>query len=76
MKFDHETLLPKEMNKELVQASIFTFIYLLLNLGDSLVTAYLMEPEFTLSDVFFESASAQGTVVLNRGITNDIGLPL
>ena len=68
-KFDYETLLPKEMNTELAQASTFAFIYLLLVLGGTLVTAYSMEPGFALSDAFFESASAQGTVGLTRGIT-------
>lgn len=69
VKFDHKRMLPREMNLELAQASTFAFIYLLLVLFSTMITAYFMGPDFSFANAFFESASAQGTVGLTTGIT-------
>lgn len=69
VKFDHERMLPKEMNEELAQASTFAIIYLILIFLSTMVTSYFMDSDFTLADALFEAASAQGTVGLSTGIT-------
>lgn len=63
------------MYREVSDAAIFTFLYLV-TLGVSVVVvARLVGPEFSLADVMFECASAQGTVGLSTGIT-DPGMPV
>lgn len=68
--FNHQKLLPDEMNSEIARAGLFTLIYLLFVFVSTLFTLYYMTGDFTLADAFFESASAQGTVGLSNGITD------
>ncbi|MCB0519344.1 MAG: TrkH family potassium uptake protein [Saprospiraceae bacterium] len=70
VKFGGKTLLPDEMNRELAKAATFAFTFLLLVLVGTMITAFYMGEGYTLSDAFFESASAQGTVGLSCGITD------
>lgn len=70
VKFNHQNLLPEEMNSELSRAGLFTLIYLLFVLVSTMLTVYFMGPGYSLSDALFESASAQGTVGLSTGISD------
>lgn len=70
VKFNNKLMLPREMNKELARAGIFTLIYILFIFTSTMVTLFYMSGDFTLSNAIFESASAQGTVGLSSGITN------
>jgi trk system potassium uptake protein TrkH len=64
------TLGSGEMQREVADAAVFAFLYLLILLIATAVTAHLMGPDFTLADAIFEAASAQGTVGLSSGITD------
>lgn len=64
-----------EMRREVADASMLSFLYLVVLVGSILVTAQLVSPSFTLGDVIFESVSAQSTVGLSSGIT-DPGMPV
>ena len=70
VEFNGKKWLPDEMNHEVSQAGIFTFIYLIILVLSTLIAYNLMWPEYRISDAFFETASAQGTVGLSVGITN------
>lgn len=59
-----------ELQREVTHAAAFSFLYLLILLGATVVVAGAMGPEFTLADAIFEAASAQGTVGLSTGITD------
>ena len=69
VKFGGKVLLGEEMNRELAQASTFSFIYIVFVLVSTLLTTLFMGEGFTISDALFEAASAQGTVGLSSGIT-------
>ncbi|MBC7885746.1 MAG: TrkH family potassium uptake protein, partial [Saprospiraceae bacterium] len=70
VKFNHNILLPEQMNAELARAGIFVLIYLLFVFIGTCITVYYMGDKFTLADAIFESASAQATVGLSTGITD------
>ena len=58
------------MRRELTDASIFTFVFLLILMVATTITACCVGPDFTLADVIFECVSAQSTVGLSSGITD------
>lgn len=62
------------MQREVADASIFSFLYLGILAVAILVVAHQVGPEFTLADVIFECVSAQSTIGLSSGIT-DPGMP-
>lgn len=64
-----------EMQKEVADAAILSFLYLVILFASVLIAAALVSPDFTLADVIFESVSAQSTVGLSTGITNP-GMPV
>lgn len=68
--------LPSEaMRREVTDASIFTFLYLLVLGVATILVAYYVGGDFSLADVIFECVSAQSTVGLSSGIT-DPGMPI
>lgn len=69
------TLSSDEMQREVSDAAVFSFLYLLILMGGTVITAHLMSADFTLADAVFEATSAQGTVGLSTGIT-DPGMPI
>lgn len=69
------TLPSDEMRQEVENAAVFSFLFLLILLAATVITAHQMGPEFTLGDAIFEAASAQSTVGLSAGIT-DPGMPV
>lgn len=65
----------QSMQREVSDAAVFSFLYLLV-LGVSLIiVSHLAPSDFTLADSIFESVSAQGTVGLSTGITHP-GMPV
>lgn len=54
---------------EVMQTSVYAFIYLLVLMGGALITMMAMSGASAI-DVFFESASAQGNVGLSTGVTS------
>ena len=60
----------EEMQREVGDAAAFSFLYLLILLVATAITAHQMGAGFTLADAIFEAASAQGTVGLSSGITD------
>jgi trk system potassium uptake protein TrkH len=70
LRIGDRTLSTDEMQREVADAAVFAFLYLVVLLVGTAVTAQLMGPGFTLADAIFEAASAQGTVGLSSGITD------
>lgn len=70
VKLNDKLLLPEEMNAELARAGVFTLIYLIILLSSIIISLFFVTGDFTLADVIFESASAQGTVGLSTGISD------
>lgn len=60
----------KEISDDLMEAYVFSMLYLVVLLGGILISATYMAENFQLVDAIFESASAQGTVGLSSGITS------
>lgn len=60
----------KEISDDLMEAYVFSMLYLLVLFCGILITATFMGEEFQLIDAIFESASAQGTVGLSSGLTS------
>lgn len=58
-----------EMNDDLSQAAILSGLYLTLMMGSAVVLTLLVDPSYSLADIIFESATAQGTVGLSTGVT-------
>lgn len=58
------------MQREVTDAAVLSFLYVLILAGSIIVVAALAGPAFTLADVIFECVSAQGTVGLSTGITD------
>lgn len=59
-----------EMHDELSQAAVFFGLYLALMMASAVILTLLVDPSaFTLADIIFESATAQGTVGLSTGVT-------
>lgn len=58
------------MQREVTDAAVLSFLYVLILAGSIVVVAALAGPAFTLADVIFECVSAQGTVGLSTGITD------
>jgi trk system potassium uptake protein len=59
-----------EMHREIADAATFTFLYLLVLMVGIVIAAEFVGPQFTLSDVVFETVSAQSTVGLSAGIVD------
>jgi trk system potassium uptake protein TrkH len=58
-----------EVGHRLEDASLITFLWLIFLGAGVIVLLHTSPPHFTLSDVIFEVASAQGTVGMSVGIT-------
>lgn len=59
-----------EVGQRLEDASLITFLWLVFLMLGVIVLLHTSPPGFTLSDVIFEVASAQGNVGLSVGITS------
>jgi len=59
----------EDVGQRLEDAALITFLWLIFLVGGVIVLLHASPPQFTLSDVIFEVASAQGNVGLSVGIT-------
>ena len=57
------------MHDEISQAAVLTGLYLFLMMASAVALTYLIDPSYSLADIIFESATAQGTVGLSTGVT-------
>jgi len=58
-----------EMRDEIAQAAVLTGLYLALMMTSAVALSLLVDPSYSLADIIFESATAQGTVGLSTGVT-------
>lgn len=59
----------RTVDRSFIAAGILTFIWLLLILIGTFILIYILPDKFTLSNIFFETSSALGSVGLSTGIT-------
>ena len=69
-RFGNRLLEEEEMNKILAEANLIIILWLLFLFVGIVVLSCVVTPEYYLTDVIFEVASAQGNVGLSTGITN------
>jgi trk system potassium uptake protein len=62
------------MQREVADAAVLTFAYLIILLFSLLIVVHLAAPEFTPAQAMFESISAQGTIGLSVGMIQP-GMP-
>jgi trk system potassium uptake protein TrkH len=70
IRFDGKSMLPDQMNAELANAAVFSFLFLLIILAGTFVTYFFMPDGFSFADALFESTAAQSTAGLSTGITD------
>lgn len=59
----------QDVQREVADAAVFTFLFLVVLVTAMLITAQFVGPQFTLADVMFETMSVQSTTGLSTGIT-------
>ncbi|MDR5655820.1 TrkH family potassium uptake protein [Halodesulfurarchaeum sp. HSR-GB] len=75
MKIDGRSLTPDESHREFTEAAIITLLWVLFLLIGVMVLLVILPDTYTLENVLFEVASAQGNVGLSAGITGPESLP-
>lgn len=60
----------QSMQREVADAAVLVFLYIIVLSACTIGVAALAGPEFTLADAVLESVSAQGTVGLSSGLTD------
>lgn len=68
-KLGSKSLTPEEANEEVAEAALISFLWIVFLFLGIFVLLRTVPAEFTLGDVIFEVASAQGNVGLSAGIT-------
>jgi trk system potassium uptake protein TrkH len=69
-KVGERTVPAQEIQREIADAAVFTFLYLAIFVAGTLVAASFVDPtQYTLADVAFETMSAQTGTGLSTGIT-------
>jgi trk system potassium uptake protein len=69
-KIGEKTIPSLDVQREVADAAVFTFLFMVVLAAAMLVTAHFVGPEFTLADVLFETMSVQSTTGLSTGITD------
>ena len=69
-KVGDRTIPPHDVQRDVAEAAVFTFLFLVILVVAMLVTASQVGPEYTLADVLFETVSVQTTTGLSTGLTN------
>jgi trk system potassium uptake protein TrkH len=69
IRFDGKSMLPDQMNAELANAAVFSFLFLIIILSGTFITYFFMPDGFSFADALFESTAAQSTAGLSTGIT-------
>lgn len=65
-----KNLTSQAMQREVADAAVLSFIYLVMMAISMVATVALAGPEFTTAEAIFDSVSAQGTVGLSTGVAN------
>lgn len=68
-KLGSKSLTPEEANEEVAEAALISFLWIVFLFLGIFVLLRIVPVEYTLGDVIFEVASAQGNVGLSTGIT-------
>lgn len=68
-KLGSKSLSSEEANEEVAEAALVSFLWVVFLLAGVFVLLQIVPAEYTLGDVIFEVASAQGNVGLSTGIT-------
>ena len=74
-KVGERTVPAAEIQREVADAAVFTFLFMLCLAIAMLVVATFVGPEYTLADVLLECISVQSTTGVSSGIT-DPGMPV
>jgi trk system potassium uptake protein TrkH len=70
-KIGERTVPAQEIQREIADAAVFTFLYLAIFVAGTLVTASFVDPaQYTLADVMFETMSALTGAGMSTGITD------
>ncbi len=69
-KFDDKVLNETEATRQVEAAAVLAFLWIVILIVGVFILLQLTLPDFTLSDVLFEAASALGSVGLSVGITS------
>lgn len=75
-KVGERTLPAQEIQREVAEAAVFTFLYLVFLIAAMIITAGFVEAEFTLADIMFEAVSAQTSVGMSTGIVHPAMSPV
>lgn len=70
LKIDQKRSSIRQISNELMEAYVFSMMYIIVLLVGIIISAHYAGEEFGLIDAIFESASAQGTVGLSAGLTS------
>ncbi|MBU7026341.1 MAG: TrkH family potassium uptake protein [Theionarchaea archaeon] len=68
-KLGPKSLSPEEANEEVAEAALISFLWIIFLFLGIFILLQTVPAEYTLGDVIFEVASAQGNVGLSTGIT-------
>ncbi len=74
-KIDGRSLSPEETHREFTEAAIIALLWILFLVTGVVVLLLVLPDSYTVENVFFEVASAQGNVGLSSGITGPDSLP-
>ena len=69
-KVGERTIPAQDIQRDVADAAVFTFLFMVILAVGMLVTASFAGPEFTLADVLFETVSVQTTTGLSTGLTD------
>jgi trk system potassium uptake protein TrkH len=68
-KLGSKSLSSEDANEEVTEAALISFLWVVFLLFGVIILLATVSPDYTLGDVIFEVASAQGNVGLSTGIT-------
>jgi len=69
-KIGERTIPSQDIQREVADAAVFTFLFMVVLAVAMLITSHFVGPQFTLADVLFETMSVQSTTGLSTGITD------
>ncbi len=69
-KVGERTIASSDIQREVADAAVFTFLFMTILAIGMLVTASFVSTQFTLADILFEAVSVQSTTGLSTGITD------
>jgi trk system potassium uptake protein TrkH len=69
-KVGERTVPAQEIQREIADAAVFTFLYLVFLVAAMIITSGFVESNYTLADIMFEAVSAQTGGGMSTGITH------